>query len=138
MILNRIITSKEAPTVSNAIWVKPVDGGFTIYARMNGGWKALKLVDDSGDTYIGNDSVITPEEAGTAEDEAEALKEELIGENTDAATDNTFHGLRAKVDATKAELIGEDGDASTANTFYGLRAYVDAAIAALQQTPSDP
>lgn len=62
MIYYKIVYSKEAPNVRNVVWMKPVDGGFTMYIY-DGAWKPLKLVNDAETKYnIGDDKVMDVEE----------------------------------------------------------------------------
>ena len=44
----KVIISTDAPSVRDAIWAKPVSGGFTLYLMNNGAWQPAKVVDDSG------------------------------------------------------------------------------------------
>lgn len=43
----RIALSTGAPAVKDAMWLKPVEGGFTLYVMEGGSWLPLKLVDDN-------------------------------------------------------------------------------------------
>ena len=63
MIVNKIITSKEAPSVKDAVWKKPVEGGFALYGLDSGQWKPLKLMDDSGTVADIDDAVVKAEKA---------------------------------------------------------------------------
>lgn len=104
MKLNLYI-SKEAPNVRGAAaWLKPVSGGFAMYALFNGKWQPLKLVDDNGTVKPGDDTTIDTsafEEAGAAD----AVKAEVVGTSSDASTDMTLYGLKAYVDE-QIEALG--------------------------------
>jgi hypothetical protein len=63
MIFNKIVTSNEAPSVKDAIWKKPVEGGFTLYGLDGGLWKALKLVDDNGTPQDFDNVIVKAEKA---------------------------------------------------------------------------
>lgn len=96
--------SKEAPNARNAVWLKPVSGGFVLYALFNAKWQPLKLVDDNGTVKPGDDITIDTsafEQAGAAE----AVQEAITGTATDTSSDMTLYGLKAYVD----EQIGSLG-----------------------------
>ena len=50
----KAVFSKTAPTVNDVLWIKPVDGGVTLYVK-NGGWVSLKTVDDKGTAGVADD-----------------------------------------------------------------------------------
>ena len=50
-----VVLSNEAPNVRDAMWLKPVENGFTLYALYNGVWNPVKLVDDQGTADISDD-----------------------------------------------------------------------------------
>ena len=50
-----IVLSNDTPNAKNVMWMKPVDGGFTLYALYNGVWNPVKLVDDQGTAEISDD-----------------------------------------------------------------------------------
>lgn len=54
MKLLKVALSNEAPCVKDVLWLKPVNGGFTLYAS-DGGWKPVKLMDDGGTATIADD-----------------------------------------------------------------------------------
>lgn len=96
--------SKEAPSARNAAWLKPVSGGFALYALFNGKWQSLKLVDDNGTVKPGDDTPIDTlafEQAGAAE----AVQEAITGTATDTSSDMTLYGLKAYVDE-QIEALG--------------------------------
>ena len=61
MKLLKVALSNDAPSVRDALWLKPVSGGFTLYALFNSKWNPLKMVDDNGTVQTGDDSVIDVE-----------------------------------------------------------------------------
>lgn len=54
MKILKAVLSKGAPGIKDALWIKPVDGGVTLYVQ-NGGWKPLKVVDDKSTVNTGDD-----------------------------------------------------------------------------------
>ena len=122
MVILKVVVSKEAPNVKNALWLKPVSGGFGLYALFNGRWQPFKLMDDNGTISEGDDTI--------AETTA-AAKEELIGSVQDAKTANTINGAKAYAKDAADAVIGTSSDTSTDLTLNGLKAYIDAQIAAL-------
>lgn len=55
------VVSIEVPNVRDALWLKPVDGGFALYALFNGKWQPLKLVDDNNTASEDDDTVLITE-----------------------------------------------------------------------------
>ncbi len=53
------VISLQAPAVRDALWIKPVDGGFVLYVLSGGKWKPLKLVDDNATPATKDDKVKT-------------------------------------------------------------------------------
>lgn len=114
MLRLNVIISGEAPSVRNSLWLKPVDGGFTIYALFNRKWQPLKIVDDGGTSKV-NDDVV----------------QDLIGSVQDESSANTINGAKAYAAACCTELVGDATDATSNMTLYGLKNYIDAQIEAL-------
>lgn len=57
MILDKIYVSNTEPSATNILWAKPIDGGaFALYAFINGKWGVLKLMNDNGTPYPGDDT----------------------------------------------------------------------------------
>lgn len=54
MKILQVALSNEAPNVKDALWLKPVDGGFVMYV-LDGGWKPLKMVNDGGTSALNDD-----------------------------------------------------------------------------------
>ena len=108
------ILSNTAPNVRDALWLKPVSGGFTLYALFNGCWQPLKLVDDNSTPSDGDDTV-----------------QDLIGSTEDAKTADTINGAKAFAQDQAEALKGTSSDESTDMTLYGLKAYIDEQIAGL-------
>lgn len=104
-----------APSVRNsAAWLKPVEGGYSLYVLDNG-WKALKLVDDNSTASEGDDIV-----------------QDLIGSVQDEKTANTINGAKAYAEDVKDAVTGTASDTSADLTLNGLKAYINEQIAALE------
>ena len=102
--------SNGAPNVKNgAAWLKPVDGGYSLYILDNG-WKALKLVEDNSTATLADDIV-----------------QDLVGSTKDKKTANTINGAKAYADDVKSTVTGKASDTASDLTLYGLKAYIDAA-----------
>ena len=117
-IVLKSVLSKDAPTVKNALWIKPVDGGFAIYIRFNGAWQPLKTVDDGGTPSVADDEIIT--------------KDNIIGTSEDTPEDDTINGAKAFAQSVGNELIGSDTDTANEMSLYGLKAYIDDRIKNLE------
>ena len=111
------IISKEAPTIKDALWIKPVDGGIAIYALVGNKWQPVKTVNE-------------PIEEGAYEQAgaAEAVKTSLIGSVKDKKTANTINGAKAYADTKVNTVIGNKNDGAESMTLYGLKAYIDNAL----------
>ena len=48
MIIKKVVFSDTAPNIPNAIWAKPVEGGFTLYNLQGMKWVPLKAEGKSG------------------------------------------------------------------------------------------
>lgn len=94
MKILKVALSNEAPNMKDVLWLKPVSGGFALYA-LDGSWKPLKLVDDNNTAKISDDTVA---------EATSAVKSELLGTSADAATEMTLYGVKAYVDAQIAGL----------------------------------
>jgi hypothetical protein len=77
------VLSKEAPSLRDALWVKPVDEGINIYALVGNKWQPLVT-----GTPVDADSY---EQAGAAA----TVKTELIGSVRDKKSANTINGAKA-------------------------------------------
>ena len=95
MKIYRTIVSNEAPPVRDALWVKPVDGGFVMYMCVSGSWSPLKLVDDNS-TADTTDAIVQE-----AVDKAIA---DVTGKSTDDKNKLTLNGLKAYIDDALANL----------------------------------
>lgn len=77
----------------------------------------------------------------TVVESADGIKAELIGENTDTASDDTIYGAKAYADDAvsdaKDELIGESTDASSADTIYGAKKKAEEEAAAVLGESTD-
>ena len=111
--------SSSAPSVnSGAAWLKPIDGGYTLYVLDNG-WKPLKLINDAN-TPEGNSSL-------------KNIKTALIGSVQDESTANTINGAKAYAKNVKETITGKNSDVSSDLTLKGLKAYIDEKIAKLKR-----
>ena len=90
MVVYKLVLSNSAPALRNAVWAKPVSGGFALYLLESGTWKSLKLVDGDGNA-VDTDSVVTD-------------FSDVIGENTDDKNTMTLYGLKAYIDDAIANL----------------------------------
>ena len=70
MINCNVVISKESPSVRNALWLKPIEGGFAAYAKFNGKWQPLQLADDGGTATVGDDQ---PSQVSTALDKVKSI-----------------------------------------------------------------
>lgn len=111
------VLSKEAPTTNNTLWIKPVEGGFAIYAKFNGKWQPLKTVDDGGTPSVADDEVAT--------------MDSIIGTSEDTPEDDTINGAKALAQSIGNGIVGSDTDTANEMSLYGLKAYIDAQIEAL-------
>lgn len=85
-ILKTVLSNTE-PSIKDALWLKPVDGGFQFFV-LDGTWKAMKEAD--------------PQALNAVED-AEAS---IVGTSDDTSSDMTLYGLKAYIDA---QIEGLDG-----------------------------
>lgn len=116
MDLHGITISRNAPK-SNNLWLKPIDGGFALYACYNGKWQAMKLSDTSEDT-----SPALPDE----------VKTELIGSVKDKKTANTINGAKAYAEDAFKKVVGTKSDDASDLTLYGLKAYIETKLAEIE------
>ena len=114
MTILKPVYSRTAPNLRDALWLKPVDGGFAAYVLEGGTWVPQKPMDDNNTASEGDDVV-----------------QDLIGSVQDTATSNTINGAKAYAADAVAEVVGEATDTSADLTLNGLKAYVDEQIAAL-------
>lgn len=121
MVRANTIISSEAPNFRNALWIKPTEGGFSLYCSVNGGWQPLKLVDDNNTISLADDI------AQSASD----VKTELIGSVQDESTANTINGAKKYAESIGGELVGDATDAPSNMTLHGLKNYIDEQIAGL-------
>lgn len=55
---SKVIISKEAPTLREGVWLKPVEGGYVMYILSNCKWMPLKIVNDKDTANIGDDKPV--------------------------------------------------------------------------------
>ena len=108
------VYSKTAPNLRDALWLKPVDGGFAAYVLEGGTWVPQKPMDDNNTASEGDDVV-----------------QDLIGSVQDSSSANTINGAKAYAQAVGSELVGDPSDAETNMTLHGLKNYIDSQIQAL-------
>lgn len=113
MKLLRVALSYQEPNVRDALWLKPVDGGFALYI-LDGGWKPVKVVNDNNTATLIDDTV-----------------QDLVGKSTDSSSKDTINGAKKYAEAVGAEIVGDPTDAASNMTLYGLKAYIDGALADL-------
>lgn len=102
------ILSNEAPAQRNALWIKPVAGGFALYLMEGGKWLPQKQMDDNGTTKIIDDTV-----------------QDLVGQDKDSKSKNTIYGAKNFAKDQADALKGTSSDTSADLTLYGLKAYID-------------
>ena len=107
------VISKEAPAQRDALWLKPVPGGFMAYALDGGVWGSLK----------------TDSEQPSHADDGDVQK--LIGSVKDKKGANTINGAKAFAVDAVAGVVGKKSDDSSALTLHGLKAYIDEQLAGL-------
>lgn len=114
---NKIIMSNGAPGVKDALWMKPVTGGFTLYCLDGGKWLPIKLMDDN-------------ETSATIDDVVDDMKDKA--DKVKSATNGHLAALNSKGNLTDSGAkasdfapLGTAQDGSNDMTLYGLKAYVD-------------
>ena len=100
--------SNDAPAVKGGLWLRPMEGGFVLYALYGGKWQPLKLADDKG-----------------TEDEKDDAIQNLVGSVQDKKTANTINGAKAYAKSAAKTVLGSVRDTSADMTLYGLKAYID-------------
>lgn len=109
------IISNEAPSQKNALWIKPVAGGFALYVMDGNKWLAQKQMDDNGTSKTTDDTV-----------------QNLVGKAQDSKTKNTIYGAKNYAKDQADALMGTESDTAEEMTLYGLKAYIDAQIAGIE------
>ena len=110
MKLLRVALSYQEPNVKDALWLRPVGDGFALYV-LDGGWKAVKIVDDNSTASLVDDTI-----------------QDLVGKNTDSASKDTIKGAKKYADKAADDVVGKDTDTKDDMTLYGLKAYIDDAL----------
>ena len=106
------ILSQEAPLQRNALWIKPVSGGFALYLMEGGKWLPQK--------QVGEDS---------SSDLVKTALQELVGKSQDSISVNTICGVKNYTESRVKTLKGSVHDTSKDLTLYGLKAYIDEKLA---------
>lgn len=96
MKLLKVALSNDVPSVRDVLWLRPVSGGFALYALFNGKWNPVKVMDDNGTVQPGDDTVAKYDEYGAAA--------AVLGTDSDTSEDMTLYGLKAYIDAEIAAL----------------------------------
>ena len=99
------VLSENPPMVKDALWIKPVQGGFEAYVLIGGSWVSQK--------------------AGAAAIDTTDLKSEIIGSVKDKKSANTINGAKKYAEDVKEAVVGKASDTSTDMTLHGLKSYVD-------------
>ena len=92
----KTVISNEAPNVKDALWIKPITGGFLINMLEKGGWRPLKLDNGSG-------AAASYDAAGAAD----AVGVEVTGTDTDDKTKLTLYGLKAYIQEVEGKIPTE-------------------------------
>lgn len=92
----KVVISKEAPSIKDALWAQPVEGGFALYILYCGKWTPMVLMDDNDTAALVDDAVA---------DSTKKLKSTLIGKNNDTKSSNTINGAKKYADDAVANLI---------------------------------
>ena len=111
VVLKKIYVNDEQPQVHEGLWLKKVDGGFSLYLIEGGNANPLKLVDDNSTATPSDDTV-----------------QDLIGSVQDESTANTINGAKNYADEAVGTVVGTADDTAEDMTLYGLKAYIDAQI----------
>lgn len=102
------ILSDTAPAQRDALWIKPVAGGFTMYMMDGGVWRAFKSTEEK--------------EAPKA---PEIDVKAIVGKTQDSKSKNTIYGAKNYAKDQAENLRGSASDTSADLTLYGLKAYID-------------
>ena len=108
MVGIKTFISDVKPMTLNALWLKPIEGGFAAYLINGGITQPLKLVDDNGTEDAKDDKV-----------------KDIIGSVRDEKTANTINGAKAYAKDLKKAIIGSPKDASSDLTLYGLKTLIE-------------
>ena len=95
MKLYKLAFSKEAPSIKDAVWAAPVEGGFALYLCDSGTWKPLKVMDDKGTVSTADDIV---------HDAVTSAVNTIKGKSNDDKTKLTLYGLKAYIDDAIANI----------------------------------
>ena len=87
MKILKTVISKDAPSMRDVLWLKPVDGGFTAYTLCGCAWVPFKVEEDKGDANDSND-----------------ILQSLIGSVKDKKSANTINGAKTYADAAVKNL----------------------------------
>lgn len=117
MKIYKLVMGNKAPGMKDALWLKPVPGGFTLHCLDGGKWLPIKLMDDNETSSVVDDIV----------DDMKNKTDKVKG-----ATNGNLAALNSKGNLTDSGAkasdfapLGTDQDGSNDMTLYGLKAYVD-------------
>ena len=130
-ILNAVI-SNDAPNKKDVVWIRPVEGGFTLYTAFDGKWQALKVMEDNDTASIADDVEVKLKDKADKVSNATngnfaALNSK--GNLTDSGKKATDFEIAGAANAAKNAVIGTAEDDKDTMTLYGLKAYIDDALA---------
>ena len=130
MKILKVALSVNEPQTRDVLWLRPVGDAFALYV-LDGGWKALKLVDNNSTSSTSDDTVI--ESKNKADKVKSATNGNLAALNsngnlTDSGKKASDFDAAGAASAAKSSLLGTAGDSKDAMTLYGLKAYIDDAL----------
>lgn len=120
MKICKLAISNEAPSLRDAMWAKPISGGFALYLLDGGTWKPVKVMDDNSTPQTGDDTAINVKNKA---------------DKVSGATNGNLASLNSKgnlQDSGKAlsdlAPMGTEDDSYDDLTLLGVKKYVDYAI----------
>ena len=72
-----ILVTELQPEAQNVLWLKPVEGGFTLYMHRNGEWKPFRIINTMDTPTPDDDIVIDTDNIPTIDNLEEVIKEEV-------------------------------------------------------------
>ncbi len=108
MVIVKTFISKDKPSMTSGLWLKPVDGGFVAYLLSGSSVKPLKIIDEDN-----------------TQEEEENKPVDLIGSVRDKKSANTINGAKAYAKDIKNAIIGKPEDDPSELTLNGLNALIE-------------